>query len=206
MGLPSRRESRFGEGCYHLSFWSVPYRTATGCCFQIPYMSGLGGNLVLLLPNGISAFRFADGHHYDVDTTVLAGEAIRPFPCLLGVGEAQPPPARQPLTAGDLHTELAGNTLYTGPINVFMATNGVLYGTFKSGPDGGMAHDVGRWHITPEGQFCYTWHVWEGRREGCYTVYREGETFALSRQDRFAESVPTRIRQPGGLLSCAARH
>ena len=61
MGLPTGRKNRFGEGRYHLSFWSVPYRTANGCFFQIPYMAGYGGNLVVLLPNGISAFRFADG-------------------------------------------------------------------------------------------------------------------------------------------------
>ena len=29
----------------------------------------------MLLPNGITAFRFADGSYYDVDTMVLAGEA-----------------------------------------------------------------------------------------------------------------------------------
>jgi hypothetical protein len=57
MGLPSREENRFGEGRYQLSFWSVPYRTANGCVFQIPYMSGYGGNVVVLLPNGLSAFR-----------------------------------------------------------------------------------------------------------------------------------------------------
>jgi hypothetical protein len=79
-GLPGGEKNRFGEGRYHLSFWSVPYRTATGCLFQIPYMSGWGGNVVVLLPNGISAFRFADGNHYDVDTMVLAGEALRPVP------------------------------------------------------------------------------------------------------------------------------
>ena len=50
MGLPSRQENHFGEGRYHLSFWSVPYRTATGCLFQIPYMMGFGGNIVMLLP------------------------------------------------------------------------------------------------------------------------------------------------------------
>jgi len=60
MGLPSREENRFGEGRYQLSFWSVPYRTANGCVFQLPYMSGFGGNLVMLLPNGVSAFRLAD--------------------------------------------------------------------------------------------------------------------------------------------------
>ena len=73
-GLPSHKENRFGVARYHLSFWSVPYRAHNGCFFQIPYMAGHGGNLVVLLPNGITAFRFADGHNYDVDEMVLAGE------------------------------------------------------------------------------------------------------------------------------------
>jgi hypothetical protein len=81
MGLPSGLKNQYGEARYHLSFRSEPYRTANGCVFQIPVMAGLGGNVVVLLPNGISAFRFADGGHYDADTMVLAGEAIRPFPC-----------------------------------------------------------------------------------------------------------------------------
>jgi hypothetical protein len=90
IGLPSGRTNRFGEGRYHRSLWSVPYHTATGCVFQIPYIWGNGGNFVVLLPNGLSAFRFADGHHYDVDTMVLAGEALRPFPCPAGSGEPLP--------------------------------------------------------------------------------------------------------------------
>src|SRR5262245_24761492 len=119
MGLPSREENRFGEGRYQLSFWSVPYRTPNGCFFQIPYMSGYGGNVVVLLPNGLSAFRLADGHDYHVDTMVLAGEAIRPFPCPAESGAAPPPPARQLLTASDLRAELAGHTLYRDPFNIF---------------------------------------------------------------------------------------
>ena len=80
--LALRRGMPLGESGapYHLSFWSVPYRTRTGCSVQIPYMAGFLGNLVVLLRNGISAFRFADGSHYAVDTMVLAGEALRPFP------------------------------------------------------------------------------------------------------------------------------
>jgi hypothetical protein len=77
-GLPT------GWGWYHLSFWSMSHQSRTGCAFQIPYMAGFLGNLVVLLPNGISAFRFADGDDYDVDPMVLAGEALRPFPCPAG--------------------------------------------------------------------------------------------------------------------------
>jgi hypothetical protein len=201
-GLPSGQENRFGEGRYHLSFWSVPYRTATGCLFQIPYMMGFGGNLVVLLPNGISAFRFADGHHYDVDTMVLAAEAIRPFPC--PAGSAETPPAPQPLSASALRAELPGTTLYADSLNrfpgslrghltMFVSADGMQYSTFKAGPDAGIEHDVGTWYITPDGHFCNTWHAWRGRRERCFAVYREGETLELYPQDRLGKDVFRRV-------------
>jgi hypothetical protein len=195
MGLPNNSmKNRFGEGRYHLSFWSVPYRTATGCFFQLPYMSGFGGNLVVLLPNGISTFRFADGYHDDVDSMVLAGEAIRPFPCPAGSGEA--PAVHQPLTASAMRAELPGSTFYTGPMNIFIAADGVLYGTVKGGPDVGTWHDVGAWHITSDGHFCRTWNVWDDRRERCITVYQEGEAFEVYVKDRFFGKETLR-RVPG---------
>jgi CubicO group peptidase (beta-lactamase class C family) len=80
-GLPSNMENRFGEDRYHLSFWSLPHRTRTGCSFQIPFMAGFFGNFVVVMPNGISTFRFADGFNYDAEPMILAGEALRPFPC-----------------------------------------------------------------------------------------------------------------------------
>jgi hypothetical protein len=192
MGLPNNSvKNHFGEGRYHLSFWSVPYRTPNGCFFQIPYMSGFGGNLVVLLPNGIAAFRFADGHHYDVDTMVLAGEALRPFPCPPGSGEA--PVVHQPLTASAMRAELPGSTFYTGPVNIFIAADGVLYGTVKGGPAGVSEQDVGTWHITPEGQWCWTWWRWDNRRQRCFVVYREGETFALYPQGLLGKAVFRRV-------------
>jgi hypothetical protein len=198
-GLPSREENRFGEGRYHGSFWSVPYRTASGCFFQIPYMAGLGGNLVVLLPNGISAFRFADGGDYRVDSLVQVGEALRPFPCPAGATEP-PPPARPPLTASELRAEVPGHTFVWDPMNSFpeifggqltmvVSADGVLYGTFRGGPDGGTEEDVGQWHITPEGQFCRRWYVWQHRRERCAAVSRGGETFQFSPSGRFMTEV-----------------
>jgi hypothetical protein len=209
-GLPSRQENRFGEGRYHLSFWSVPYRTATGCRFQIPYMFGYGGNLVVLLPNGVSAFRFADGFRVDLESMVLAGEAIRPFPCPAGSAETLPP-ARPPLTASDLRAEVPGRTFYRdrvtsfpgifgGRLNMLVAADGRLYGTLTRRPGGGMEHDVGRWHITPEGQFCRTWHVWDHRRERCYTLsvslpvmYQGGETYEFAATDRWDTALYRRV-------------
>jgi hypothetical protein len=205
-GLPSGwTANRFGAGRYHRSFWSVPYRTASGCVFQLPYMLGAGGNIVLLLPNGLAAFRVTDGgEDADVDTMVLAGETIRPFPCPAEFKET-PPAARQPLTASELRTELAGYTLYSDPtqmfaalggghLTLFVAADGVLYGTGKLEPDVATEHDVGRWRITADGQFCSRWHVWDGQRERCSAIYREGETFALERQGRFAKQVYRRVR------------
>ena len=188
IGLPSRRDNRFGEGRYHRSFWSVPYRTATGCVFQIPYMWGYGGNFVVLLPNGLSAFRFADGNHYDVDTMILAGEALRPFPCPAGSGEALPP-ERQALSASDLRAELPGHTLYDdhGRGHIFLASSGVQYARWPG------AIDVGTWHITADGYFCNTWHMWRSRRERCFAVYREGETFELHGKDRLDKGAYRRV-------------
>jgi hypothetical protein len=209
-GLPSGQRNRFGEGRYHMSFWSVPYRTAAGCRFQIPYMLGFGGNIVVLLPNGVSAFRFADGFHFDLESMVLAGEAIRPFPCPAGSAEG-PPPAHPPLTATDLRAEVPGHTFYWdlatsfpavfgGRLIMFVADDGGLYGTLTRRPHGDPEHDVGGWRITPEGQFCRTWHAWDHRRERCYTLQvtppglsQGGDTFAFAGTDRWDSALYRRI-------------
>lgn len=113
---------------------------------------------MVLLPNGISAFRFADGGQYDLDAMVLAAEAIRPFPCPAGAGQTSPA-ARQPLSANELRTEFPGHTFYAdgahrfplhyvGPLNLYLAAGGVLYG--RSIDD----FNVSTWHITPEGELC----------------------------------------------------
>jgi CubicO group peptidase (beta-lactamase class C family) len=78
-GFSTNRYNGYGYRWYNMSFWSAPYRTQNGCFFQIPYMAGWLGNLVVLLPNGISAFRFADGNHYDPESLILGAEAIRPI-------------------------------------------------------------------------------------------------------------------------------
>jgi hypothetical protein len=62
-----------------MSFWSLPHRLAGRCTRQIPYMEGYGGNYVVLLPNGSTAFRFADADIYDVEALVEVAAAIRPW-------------------------------------------------------------------------------------------------------------------------------
>ena len=198
-GLPSRQENRFGEGRYHLSFWSTPFRTSTGCFFQIPQMVGFGGNFVMLFPNGVSAFRFADGHNYDVDAMVRAGEAVRPFSCSSAVEEA--PRDLQPLSASDLQAEVPGHTFSADPWNgfgvydarfhMFMAADGLMYSKFDGGPEAGVWPDAGTWRITPDGQFCS--RGWNDRREHCAIVHREGETFVLYPTDGLGKIAFRRV-------------
>jgi CubicO group peptidase (beta-lactamase class C family) len=78
-GLPTGDRYEYGEGRYHMSFWSMPYRAGGGESGLIPYMSGFGGNHVALMPNGITAFRFADAHIYGVDSMVRVAKGIRPW-------------------------------------------------------------------------------------------------------------------------------
>jgi CubicO group peptidase (beta-lactamase class C family) len=78
-GLPTGDRNQYGEATYHLSFWSLPYRTDRGAFVLVPYMSGYGGNHVALMPNGITAFRFADAHIYGVDSMVRVAAGIRPW-------------------------------------------------------------------------------------------------------------------------------
>jgi hypothetical protein len=62
-----------------MSFWSMPYLNADGHLFQVPYMSGFGGNRVIFNPNGIVCFRFTDAHEYDSLPLMKVADAIQPF-------------------------------------------------------------------------------------------------------------------------------
>src|SRR5262245_27174873 len=185
-GLPLGSSTRFGGHRYHLSFWSIPYQTATGCFFQIPYMSGYGGNVVALLPNGISVFRFADAMSYDAESMVLAAEAIRPL--CTSPATLVPRIPRTPLTAAELRAELSGNTFSSGPNHTFFDATGMIY---SAGPD---FVDVGRWTITSEGEFCRTWNVSDRARHRCFRVYRDGEAFEMHPVDRWFVATFKRVR------------
>lgn len=78
-GLPTGERNAAGTHLYSMSFWSLPYRIPGRCTRQVPYMEGYGGNYVVLLPNGITAFRLADADIYDVEALVEAAAAIRPW-------------------------------------------------------------------------------------------------------------------------------
>jgi hypothetical protein len=168
-GLSTRVASRFGDQRYHLSFWSLPYRTSAGCSVDIPYMWGYGGNFVVLLPNGVSAFRFADGDTHDPETMILASEALRPLCARAETVAAPDQRQRTPLTVAELGVELPGNTFGIGGQRIFIAPDGRLYLAV------GKRVDVGWWRVTSAGLFCRRWNVGDGGRERCYHLYREGE-------------------------------
>ena len=73
-----------GETYYHMSLWLHPYKAQNGCLLRIPAMSGHGGTYVIIMPNGITAFRFADGRYNSHGTWDSSGlrkvaDYIRPF-------------------------------------------------------------------------------------------------------------------------------
>jgi CubicO group peptidase (beta-lactamase class C family) len=85
-GLPTGEFNDHGEGAYHMSFWSMPYPGPDGHPIQIPYMSGFGGNRVILNPNGIITFQFADAHVYGFESMVRVADGLEPFAVGDGVG------------------------------------------------------------------------------------------------------------------------
>jgi hypothetical protein len=78
-GLPTGASNEFGDEMYNISFWSWPYQSEAGSFYQIPYMTGFGGNHVVLMPNGMTGFRFSDGHVYGVQNMVEVADFLKPF-------------------------------------------------------------------------------------------------------------------------------
>lgn len=78
-GLPTGNSNACGEFTYHLSFDGLPYQDKDGRTKRIPFSTGFGGNHWILLPNGISTFRFCDANKYGIDSMVDVAEAICPF-------------------------------------------------------------------------------------------------------------------------------
>jgi CubicO group peptidase (beta-lactamase class C family) len=83
-GLPTGWRIDDGETNYHMSLWLHPFVAQKGCRLRIPAMSGGGGTYVIIMPNGITAFRFADGPYNSPGTWDSSGlrkvaDYIRPL-------------------------------------------------------------------------------------------------------------------------------
>ena len=79
IGLPIGESNEYGELTYHLSYNSWPYPGEDGRLHRIPFSTGFGGNHWILLPNGISTFRFCDSNQYSVNSMIEVAGAICPF-------------------------------------------------------------------------------------------------------------------------------
>jgi hypothetical protein len=84
-------------------------------------------------------------------------------------------------------------SLLMGQLSMFVSADGVVNDAFKAEPDGGTWRDAGRWHIMPAGQYYVRWHVYGDRREGCFVVSREAETFDFFPKDRFGKEMFRRV-------------
>ena len=76
-GLPTGESNEIGEITYHIAFNGMPYQTADGSPWHVPFGTGYGGVHVVLVPNGITTFRFADGNAYGIVSMIRVAEAIR---------------------------------------------------------------------------------------------------------------------------------
>lgn len=75
LGLPTGEQLTFGETRYTNAFWVAPFQIG-GCRIDYPRMVGWGGNIVALLPNGITGIRLAKSaattRTADVETADMA--------------------------------------------------------------------------------------------------------------------------------------
>jgi len=78
-GLPTGEKDEYGEVTYNLAFNGLPWRCKDGRVRRIPVSTGFGGNHWILLPNGISTFRFCDANKYGVGSMIEVAGSLRPF-------------------------------------------------------------------------------------------------------------------------------
>jgi CubicO group peptidase (beta-lactamase class C family) len=78
---PSDRGVPGADGWYNNSFWSQPFGAAQGfdCEFSVPYMAGYSGNIVALMPNGVTFYYFSDGRDFNWASAVREADNIVPF-------------------------------------------------------------------------------------------------------------------------------
>ena len=66
---------------YNNAFWANPYGRAQGftCDFWVPQMLGVSGNVVALLPNGITYYYFSDNREFTWDAALKEADKISPL-------------------------------------------------------------------------------------------------------------------------------
>jgi hypothetical protein len=74
-GLPTGEHLAGGETTYTNAFWVSAYTAARGCRLFYPRMLGWGGNIVALLPQGLTGIRLAKGDDSDLALAETDGMA-----------------------------------------------------------------------------------------------------------------------------------
>jgi hypothetical protein len=84
-GLPTGERLSGGETAYSTAFWVATYTSASGCRVFYPRMVGWGGNLVALMPGGLTGVRLARGDESkdavtaDTDGMARVADRLAPF-------------------------------------------------------------------------------------------------------------------------------
>ena len=87
IGLPTGWRGDDGKMVtYHMSMWQTQFESRSGCVVPVAHMTGLGGNYVVMMPNGVTAFRFADGREnergtWDSESLRQVADYVRPLSC-----------------------------------------------------------------------------------------------------------------------------
>jgi CubicO group peptidase (beta-lactamase class C family) len=76
---PKDRGVSRGSGWYNNAFWADRFAPAEGyaCTFYVPYMAGYSGNIIALLPNGVTYYYFSDNRDFDWHAAVKEADKIR---------------------------------------------------------------------------------------------------------------------------------
>lgn len=78
-GLPTGASNIHGAKSYHLTLWQENYVTDSGKSYAAPRMTGYGGNIVQLMPNGMIGFRFGNGGSVPLEQMTIVADRIQPF-------------------------------------------------------------------------------------------------------------------------------
>ena len=78
-GLLTGESNIHGAKSYHLTLWHENYVTENGLVHNAPRMSGYGGNIVQLMPNGIIGFRMGNGGDVDLEQMTIIADKIKSF-------------------------------------------------------------------------------------------------------------------------------
>jgi len=76
-------------GKYNNTFWADLFRTSDGyeCTFHVPYMAGYTGNIIALLPNGVTYYYFSDNREFNFRDSIHEADQIAPI-CPSVAGDA----------------------------------------------------------------------------------------------------------------------